>query len=76
MPEVETEIDEQRILTELSPALPYDNPKKLLQTMIAWGRYARILDYDRDTKKLFLPKEDSEDASEDLQACFNPPFYL
>ena len=63
---VEEEIDEERILKELSSALPYDNPEKLLHTMIAWGRYARILDYDRDTKKLFIPKDDSELAEEDI----------
>jgi NitT/TauT family transport system ATP-binding protein len=57
---VEDEIDEERILKELSSALPYDNPERLLQTMIAWGRYARILDYDRDARKLYLPKDDSE----------------
>ena len=63
---VEDEIDEERILKELSSALPYDNPEKLLQTMIAWGRYAGILDYDRDGKKLFIPKEDSELEAEDM----------
>ena len=63
---IDQEMEEERLFKELSTALPYDNPEKLLQTMIAWGRYARILDYDRDTQKLFLPKEDSEVATEEL----------
>lgn len=46
-------VSEEIILAEIRYALPYDNPEKLLHTMIAWGSYAHILDYDRDRRKLF-----------------------
>lgn len=45
---------ETRALEELSAALPYDNPQQLLHTMVAWGRYAGLLDYDFTGKRLLL----------------------
>jgi len=45
---------ETRALEELSAALPYDNPQQLLQTMVAWGRYAGLLDYDLSARRLLL----------------------
>jgi NitT/TauT family transport system ATP-binding protein len=45
---------EGRVLEEISAALPYDNPGQLLHTMVAWGRYAGLLDYDI-TKRRLLP---------------------
>lgn len=42
------------VLEELAAALPYDNPQQLLHTMVAWGRYAGLLDYDFEGKRLLL----------------------
>ena len=47
-------LSETRALEELSAALPYDNPQQLLHTMVAWGRYAGLLDYDFTGKRLLL----------------------
>jgi NitT/TauT family transport system ATP-binding protein len=53
-------VDTERILQDISHALPYDNPEKVLETMIAWGRYAGLMDYDADTSTVFAPKDDEE----------------
>jgi NitT/TauT family transport system ATP-binding protein len=41
-------------LEELAAALPYDNPQQTLHTMVSWGRYAGLLDYDISGKRLLL----------------------
>jgi NitT/TauT family transport system ATP-binding protein len=58
--EVSEEVDAERVLQDIAHALPYDNPEKVLQTMIAWGRFARVMDYNAITKTVFVPKEDEE----------------
>ena len=55
-----TEVDADEVLKTIHSALPYDNPEKILQTMIAWGRYAGLMDYDADRKVVFIPKEEEE----------------
>ena len=40
----------------------YDNPEKTLRTMIAWGRYAGIMDYNPNSKTVFVP-HDEENAT-------------
>jgi NitT/TauT family transport system ATP-binding protein len=55
------EVDAERVLQDIAHALPYDNPEKVLQTMIAWGRYAGIMDYNPDSKTVFVP-HDEENA--------------
>jgi NitT/TauT family transport system ATP-binding protein len=49
-------------LQEIADALPDDNLEKILRTMIAWGRYARIMDYNPDSKTVFVP-HDEENAT-------------
>ena len=43
---------------EISALLPYDQPARLLETVIAWGRYAEILDYDQDADMLYVPQQE------------------
>ena len=47
--EVQEEIDSETVMKDISTALPYENAEKVLQTMIAWGRYAGLMDYDANT---------------------------
>jgi NitT/TauT family transport system ATP-binding protein len=54
------EVDADRIIKDIASALPYDNPDKMFQTMIAWGRYAGLMDYNAKTGTVFVPKEDAE----------------
>jgi NitT/TauT family transport system ATP-binding protein len=52
-------ISEPEVIAHLSAALPYENPQRLLHTMVAWGRYAGLLDYELAGKRirLFPPAE-------------------
>ncbi len=59
------EIDSERIVKDVASALPYDNPEKTFETMIAWGRYAGLMDLNTKTGKVFVPRdEDAETTSE------------
>jgi NitT/TauT family transport system ATP-binding protein len=63
------EVEASRIIGDIASALPYDNPEKVFETMIAWGRYAGLMDYNAKTGSVFVPQEDDEgDASEGEQA--------
>jgi NitT/TauT family transport system ATP-binding protein len=57
-------IDADSVLEELGTLLPYDQPAKLLETLIAWGRYAELIDFDQNTNSVYL-HEASEDEDED-----------
>jgi NitT/TauT family transport system ATP-binding protein len=46
----------------LATLLPYDVPENLFQTIVAWGRFAEILDYDQDDDTVFLIHEDADEA--------------
>jgi NitT/TauT family transport system ATP-binding protein len=35
--EVQEEIDRETVMKDIATALPYENPEKILETMIAWG---------------------------------------
>ena len=54
------EVDSDRIIKDIGLALPYDNPEKMFQTMIAWGRYAGLMDCNAKTGMVFAPKDDAE----------------
>jgi NitT/TauT family transport system ATP-binding protein len=58
--EVQEEIDEDTVMKDISIALPYENAEKVLQTMIAWGRYAGLMDYDANTKMVTRPEKETE----------------
>ena len=54
------------MIKDIASALPYDNPEKTFEVMIAWGRYAGLLDYNAKTQKVFVPEE--EESAEDTQS--------
>lgn len=56
------EIDADHVIKDIGMALPFDNPQKTFETMIAWGRYAGLMDWNTKTGMVFVPKED--DAAE------------
>ncbi|MEX8517085.1 MAG: nitrate/sulfonate/bicarbonate ABC transporter ATP-binding protein [Leptothrix sp. (in: b-proteobacteria)] len=60
------EIDADRVIKDIASALPYDNPEKIFQTMIAWGRYAGLMDFNANSRIVFVPK--SEDEAEEAAA--------
>ena len=63
----EGRINADSVLEELSGLLPYDQPKKLLETLIAWGRYAELIDFDQNTNSVYL-HEAGEAEDEDKNA--------
>ena len=58
------EVEAQRIIDDIGQALPYDNPEKIFETMIAWGRYAGLMDFDPKTGMVFVPKDEEEASPE------------
>jgi NitT/TauT family transport system ATP-binding protein len=59
--EVQEEVEGETVLKDIATALPYENPEKILQTMIAWGRYAGLMDYNANTGMVTLPEEEEEE---------------
>jgi len=59
--EVQEEVDEETVMKDISTALPYENPERILKTMIAWGRYAGLMDYDTNTKMVTRPEAEEEE---------------
>lgn len=47
-------IDADSVLEELGTLLPYDRPENLLETLIAWGRYAELIDFDQNTNTVYF----------------------
>jgi len=60
-------INADSVLEELGTLLPYDQPAKLLETLIAWGRYAELIDFDQNANVVYL-HEASESEDEDEAA--------
>ena len=57
------EVDATRVIKEIGSALPYENPEKTFQTMIAWGRFGGLMDFNAKTGMVFLPR--NEDSGEE-----------
>jgi NitT/TauT family transport system ATP-binding protein len=61
----EGRIDADSVLEELATLLPYDHPARLLETLIAWGRYAELIDFDQDANTVYLHEAgETEDEDE------------
>jgi len=54
------QIEAERVIKDIAIALPYDNPEKVFETMIAWGRYAGLMDHNANTGMVFVPQDDEE----------------
>jgi NitT/TauT family transport system ATP-binding protein len=54
------EVEAERVIKDIAVALPYDNPEKVFETMIAWGRYAGLMDHNAKTGMVFVPQDDDE----------------
>jgi len=62
----EGRIDADSVLEELGTLLPYDQPAKLLETLIAWGRYAELIDFDQDANSVYLHEASEGDDEEEV----------
>jgi NitT/TauT family transport system ATP-binding protein len=65
--EVQEEIDRETVTKDIATALPYENPEKILETMIAWGRYAGLMDYDTNTEMVTRPEEEEKAEEEERE---------
>jgi NitT/TauT family transport system ATP-binding protein len=63
--ETQEEVLAETVTHDIATALPYENPEKILQTMIAWGRYAGLMDYNANTDMVTLPEEEEEEEQEE-----------
>jgi NitT/TauT family transport system ATP-binding protein len=62
--EIQEEIDRETVMKDIATALPYEDPEKILETMIAWGRYAGLMDYDTNTEMVIRPEKEEEEEEE------------
>jgi NitT/TauT family transport system ATP-binding protein len=63
--ETQEEVSAETVTHDIATALPYENPEKILQTMVAWGRYAGLMDYNANTDMVTLPEEEEEEEEEE-----------
>ena len=61
-------ISADAVKEQLAKVLPYDQPAKLLEVLVTWGRYAEILDYDENTRTVSLKVEEPAEAEESESA--------
>lgn len=54
---------EQRFIQELEDYLSDDEAERVLEQMIAWGRYAELFEYDYNSGVLSLPLPDRDDEA-------------
>ena len=59
-------IDANLVLEELATLLPYDEPSKLFQTLIAWGRFAELVDFDQNANVVYLHEASEGDDTSDV----------
>ncbi|MBV9488787.1 MAG: AAA-associated domain-containing protein, partial [Verrucomicrobia bacterium] len=62
------EVPAETLIKDIAVALPYENPEKILQTMIAWGRYAGLMDYNANTEMVTLPEKEKESEEDEAGA--------
>jgi NitT/TauT family transport system ATP-binding protein len=59
--EVQEEVSAETVMHDIAAALPYENPEKILKTMVAWGRYAGLMDFDANTDMVVIPEDEEEE---------------
>jgi NitT/TauT family transport system ATP-binding protein len=59
--EVQEEVSAETVMHDIAAALPYENPEKILKTMVAWGRYAGLMDFNANTDMVVVPEDDEEE---------------
>jgi len=50
-------VDEDLVLEELAVWLPTEKPQTMFKSIVRWGRYAELLGYNADERKLYLDVE-------------------
>jgi NitT/TauT family transport system ATP-binding protein len=47
-------VEAAEMLREIADSLPHENTERVFQTVIAWGRYAGLLEYNADAREISL----------------------
>ena len=63
--ETQEEVSAETVIQDIASALPYEDPEKILRTMVAWGRYAGLMDYNANTGMVVIPEDEDEDEEEE-----------
>jgi NitT/TauT family transport system ATP-binding protein len=58
-------IEADSVREELAMLLPYDHPGKLLETLVAWGRYGELFDFDEATNTVYLHEATGSDDGDE-----------
>ena len=67
-------VDEDLVLEELAVWLPTERPQTMLKAVVRWGRYAELLGYSADERKIYLDVEGtSSPAQPELMPKTPPP---
>jgi NitT/TauT family transport system ATP-binding protein len=56
-------VDEDLVLEELAVWLPTEKPQAMFKSIVRWGRYAELLGYNADERKLYLDLESTSAPS-------------
>ena len=48
------ELDEDALLSMLAIRLPYEDPEKIVRTLVGWGRHGKLFDHDVVRRVLFI----------------------
>jgi hypothetical protein len=52
-------VDEDIVLEELAVLLPTEKPQTMFKALVRWGRYAELLGYNANERRLYLDVESS-----------------
>jgi NitT/TauT family transport system ATP-binding protein len=63
--ETQEEVPAETVIHDIASALPYEDPEKILRTMVAWGRYAGLMDYNANTGMVVIPEDEDEEEEEE-----------
>lgn len=58
------EVDQEQFLSELNESLTEEETRRVLDVVVAWGRYAEIFAYDYDTGEFNLDNPTAEETSQ------------
>lgn len=63
--EEDHKVDEELFLSELNESLTEEETRRVLEVVVAWGRYAEIFAYDYDSGEFSLENPTAEGVREE-----------
>jgi hypothetical protein len=50
-------VDKEMVLEHLLMLLPNEDPERLFNTIVSWGRFAELFGYNKDEDRFYLDQE-------------------